>query len=302
MTDSGKAYPLGASLTAEGCNFAIYCPDAGSVELCLFRSDTEEMLDEFLLDSKTGAVWHIHIEGVKAGQLYAYRTVNLDGAEQQRDKLLIDPYARQLNRSCQWNPRQYQNDSQFMLPKCVVTEPTASLNRANFDKQRPRIIYEAHVKGLSQLHPEVPQEQRGTYIGAAHPSILKHLCQLGVTTIQFLPIASFMPEPFITEKGLTNYWGYNPVNFFAVEPRYACANAFIECKEMVKAYHQVGLEVIVDVVFNHTAEGGDSGTTLSFKGLCRRQAYSYQSLMMTERNIPITQVVETVLMSPTHLC
>ena len=276
MTNSGKPYPLGASLTAEGCNFAIYCPDAGSVQLCLFHSDTEETLDEFLLDSKTGAVWHIHIDDVKVGQLYAYRTVNIDGEEQQRKKLLIDPYARQLNRSCQWNSRQYQNDSQFMLPKCVVTEPTISLPRANFDIQRPRIIYEAHVKGLSQLHPKVPEEQRGTYIGAAHPSILEHLCQLGVTTVQFLPLASFMPEPFITEKGLTNYWGYNPVNFFAVEPRYACANAFIECKQMVKAYHQVGIEVIVDVVFNHTAEGGDAGTTLSLKGLCKHQAYLYQ--------------------------
>ena len=125
----------------------------------MFHSDTEETLDEFLLDSKTGAVWHIHIDDVKVGQLYAYRTVNIDGEEQQRKKLLIDPYARQLNRSCQWNSRQYQNDSQFMLPKCVVTEPTTSLQRANFDIHRPRIIYEAHVKGLSQLHSELPEDQ-----------------------------------------------------------------------------------------------------------------------------------------------
>lgn len=274
--NSGKPYPLGATLTADGCNFAIYCPDALRVQLCLFHPDTEETLEDVCVDSKTGAVWHIEIKGIKAGQLYGYRTIDIDGSEQQLDKLLIDPYARKLNRRCQWNQRQYENNSQFMLPKCVVIETAQPARRENLDKERPRIIYEAHVKGLSQLHPDVPEPHRGTYIGAAHPSVLSHLRQLGITTIQFLPLASFMPEPFITDKGLTNYWGYNPVNFFAVEPRYAFDDPLKECKEMIEAYHQAGLEVIVDVVFNHTAEGGEGGTTLSFKGLCKRQAYLYE--------------------------
>lgn len=274
--NSGKPHPLGASLTLAGCNFAVYSPDAQRVQLCLFHPDTEELLNVYDLNSKTGAVWHIEVEAVEVGQLYGYRAMYLDGSEHQLDKLLIDPYARKLNRPCRWNRGQYEGDSQFMLPKCVVTETPTKIQPRSFGKEQPRVVYEAHVKGLTQLHPDVPKEHQGTYKGAAHPSVLNHLRQLGITTVQFLPLASFMPEPFITDKGLTNYWGYNPINFFAVEPRYAHAEALTECIEMVAAYHDAGIEVIVDVVFNHTAEGGDGGTTLSFKGLCKQQAYMFE--------------------------
>ena len=272
----GKPYPLGATLTGQACNFSVYCPTASKVQLCLFHPDTEETLEEHIVANKTGGIWHIEIANVEVGQLYGYRVMDVNGTQQQLEKLLIDPYAQKLNRPCHWNPRQYKGNSQFMVPKSVVIAEQPTADRKQFEKQQPRIIYEAHVKGLSELHPDVPAEHQGTYVGAAHPSVLSHLRQLGITTVQFLPLASFMPEPYITEKGLTNYWGYNPINFFAVEPRYAFKDAISECVDMVAAYHNVGLEVIIDVVFNHTAEGGSGGPTLSFKGLCKHQAYLFE--------------------------
>lgn len=275
--DLGGPYPLGATLTEDGCNFAITCTDARSVILCLFHADTEETLDEIVMPAKSGDVWHVKIKGVSAGQLYGYRvergTENLHYSP--TDKLLIDPYARQLSRPMHWNARQYQGDSQFMVAKGVVVENAASQSRPakpSIENHR-RILYEAHVKGLTQLHPEVPMEQRGKYLGACHPAVLGHLKSLGVTSVQFMPLAAFMPEPYITEKGLTNYWGYNPVNYFAPEPRYGQGDPLAECIKMVDEYHAAGLEVIVDVVFNHTAEGGKDGPVLSFRGMFPHQAY-----------------------------
>lgn len=277
----GSAVPLGATVTPEGVNFAVYSPDAHSVILCLYSSDTEETLCEIALANKTGDVWHGLIHGIGHRQLYAYR-VDRGHSElhsSPADKLLIDPYAKALSRPVHWNARQYINDSHFMVPKCLV------IDHAVYCEQRPakpklkphqRIVYEAHIKGLTQLHAQVPAEQRGKYLGACHPAVLSHLKALGVTSVQFLPMASFMPEPYITEKGMTNYWGYNPVNFFAPEPRYAHADALSEVRTMVDRYHEAGLEVIVDVVFNHTAEGGKGGPVLSFKGFCPYQAYLYE--------------------------
>ncbi|MBT0586553.1 glycogen debranching protein GlgX [Alteromonas oceanisediminis] len=271
----GSPVPLGASVDEGRCNFAVFAPDTDGVTVCLYHPDTEEELATVDMVGRSGPVRHVAIEGIEEGQLYGFRvkSTHPDVTEQ---KLLIDPYARKLNRACHWNAQQYEGDSQFMLPKGVVALPTKAPPRKRLDKRAPRIIYEAHVKGISKLHPDVPAHLQGTYLGAAHPSILQHLKQLGVTTVQFLPLASFMPEPYITEKGLTNYWGYNPINFFAVEPRYAYQNALEECQQMVQRYHDAGLEVIVDVVFNHTAEGGDGGVVLSFKGLCPNHAYLYE--------------------------
>lgn len=274
----GTPFPLGATLTSDGCNFAVYCPDARAVMLCFFHTDTEESVSEVLLPSKTGAVWHGFVPGVQAGQLYGYRVDRGEGQlhKAPADKLLIDPYAKKLSRPIHWNARQYANDSQFMVPKCLVIDDT-QYPPSDIPKpvvtQQERIVYEAHVKGMTQLHPGVPKADRGKYTGACHPAIIDHLKKLGVTTVQFMPMASFMPEPYITEKGMTNYWGYNPVNFFAPEPRYAKSDALAEIKHMVDCYHEAGLEVIVDVVFNHTAEGGKGGPILSFKGLCPYQAY-----------------------------
>ncbi|MEG3768379.1 glycogen debranching protein GlgX [Alteromonas sp. 14N.309.X.WAT.G.H12] len=274
--EKGLASPLGATLNAEGCNFAVYCPGATAVILCLYQSDTEEPLVELILTAKTGDIWHGFVPKIKEGQLYGYRVERNDGFMHisATDKLLIDPYAQKLSRPLHWNARQYENDSHFMIPKAVVVAKTGPCKDKR-PKYQPheRIIYEAHVKGLTKLHPYVPEEDRGTYVGAAHEAVIEHLLSLGITSVQFMPIAAFMPEPYITEKGLTNYWGYNPVNFFAPEPRYAKADALAEVKAMVEAYHDAGLEVILDVVYNHTAEGGDGGPVLSFKGFCPQQAY-----------------------------
>lgn len=278
IISEGEPFPLGATLTTNGCNFAVYAPDAQAVILCLFNGDTEEALDEFSLPEKSGDVWHGHAEHIVAGQLYGYR---VERGEKElhsvpTDKLLIDPYAKKISRPIKWDSRQYKHDSQFMIPKCVVidsgdytTDNTASPNVL----KHKRIVYEAHIKGLTKLHPDVPKVHKGKFLGAAHPSVIGHLKQLGVTTVQFMPLCSFMPEPFITDKGLTNYWGYNPVNFFAPEPRYGVSDALAELQYMVEAYHKAGLEVIVDVVFNHTAEAGKGGPILSYKGFCPYQAY-----------------------------
>jgi len=281
----GEPFPLGATAYENGCNFAVYAPDAKLVALCLFNSDTEEATEELLLPEKTGDVWHGFVPEVKAGQLYGYRVERGEGQLNAvpTDKLLIDPYAKKLSRPIHWDARQYLYDSQFMVPKAVVIDDNdyrpSTLPRVKLPNHK-RIVYEAHVKGLTKLHPDVPKAHRGKFVGACHPSVIAHLKALGITTVQFMPMCAFMPEPYITEKGLTNYWGYNPVNFFAPEPRYGHKDALAEVKQMVDSYHEAGLEVVVDVVYNHTAEGGKGGPVLSFKGFCPYQAYL---LEQTER-------------------
>lgn len=281
ITD-GAHYPLGATLTDSGCNFAIHCPNASDVQLCLFASDTEEQIAVISLPAKTGKVWHVHVEGIKAGQFYGYRT---HGEHNPKigwcfdpDKLLIDPYAKSLNRPLVWNAKQYSGDSQFMLSKCVVRERGDCRGRASKPNipLAQTIVYEAHVKGLTQLHPDVPEQHKGKFLGVCHPAVIDHLKNLGVSTIQLMPVMAFMPERYISEKGLTNYWGYNPINYFCPDPRYAVDDGVKEFKTMVNTLHEAGLEVIIDVVFNHTAEGGIDGPTLSFKGLDNASFYLFE--------------------------
>ncbi|MFA3790416.1 glycogen debranching protein GlgX [Aliiglaciecola sp. SL4] len=280
----GKCLPLGATLTKTGCNFAVHSPNAQQVLLCLFKSDTEEPIETVELKAKTGEVWHGHIEGISAGQLYGYRTQGenkpCNGNLFHPEKLLIDPYAKQLNRALHWNRKKYEGDSALMMPKCVVVEdnnpPLTDEHKRPNTPLSETILYEAHVKGLTQLHPDVPKNIRGTYLGACHPSIIQHLKDLGVSAVQFLPVMAFMPEPYITEKGLTNYWGYNPINYFCPEMRYAIDDPIAEFKTMVEKYHEAGLEVILDVVFNHTAEGGHDGQILSFKGFDNSGFYLFE--------------------------
>lgn len=293
----GQASPFGASLSDDGCNFSIYSPDASAVYLCLF-DDADNEIAQIELAERVQSTWFGRVESVKEGQKYAYRVFSKShrkvNSEMDVGRLLIDPYAKQLSHQLNWDKaayigksdevlgKQVKNNAKF-IPKSIVTALFSSPSQtpdkqltANFETGREpanRIIYEAHVKGLTQLHPDVPEHHRGTYLGACHPSVLQHLKDLGVTAVQFLPVFAFMPEPFVSEKGLTNYWGYNPINFFSPEPRYAIDNALDECKTMVNAYHQAGFEVILDVVFNHTAESGDGGSILSFKGFCHKHAY-----------------------------
>ena len=278
----GTEHPLGANLDQTGCNFAVHCPRAESVELCLFDAKTEKQVAVIPMPAKTGKIWHCHVADLAAGQLNGFRVHGSNSSHQglnfDPEKLLIDPYAKALSRPLFWDEKLYQGDSQGMMPKCVVQAPLGFYD----DAQRPNteldqtILYEAHVKGLTQLHPNVPKKHRGKFLGICHPDVIEHLTHLGISAIQLMPVSAFMPEPFITNKGLTNYWGYNPVNYFSPDPRYVVKDGVAEFKQMVTSLHSAGIEVIMDVVFNHTAEGGYDGPMLSFKGFDNASSYLFE--------------------------
>jgi glycogen operon protein len=278
----GQPHPLGANIVENGCNFAVHCPSADGVELCLFDKDTEEQLEVIAMPAKTGKIWHCQLDNVAAGQLYGYRVIGENhshmGLKIDHQKLLIDPYAKALNRPAVWNKTQYTGDSQFMIPKGIVQNPETYLPKSLKPKVPldQTVIYEAHVKGLTQLHPDVPEQYKGKFLGVCQPAIINHLQSLGITAIQLMPVAAFMPEPYITNKGLTNYWGYNPVNYFCPEPRYVVNDGVAEFKTMLNTLHGAGIEVILDVVFNHTAEGGGDGQILSFKGFDNSSCYLFE--------------------------
>jgi glycogen operon protein len=288
----GEPFPLGATWDGEGTNFALYSENASEVELCLFDSpDAGEASRSFRLRERTAHVWHAYIPGVGPGQYYGYRVNGryepARGLRFNPFKLLIDPYARALAGRIDFDAHPFSypfdqpgedwvmddEDSAWGVPKGVVTDPA-------FDWQGdepPRIpwhktvIYEAHVKGLTILHPDVPEEIRGTYAAVSHPAIIEHLKRLGVTALELLPIHEIMDDLFLIEKDLKNYWGYNSIGFFAPAGRYAHTRDYgaqvREFKEMVRTLHAAGIEVILDVVYNHTAEGHHLGPTLSFKGI-----------------------------------
>ena len=272
--DTGAPFPMGATPDSEGCNFSLHAPDAEAVHLCLFN-EAEEPIAELPLPKKTGKVWHGFVRGIKPGQLYGYRVHGANipqlGMRFDAQKLLIDPYAVRLNRELVWNKAQYDGDSAAMIPKAVVCTSDFDWDgvpKPNYGLEET-ILYETHVKGLTKLNPEVPKHLRGTYLGVASRPVIKHLKDLGVTAVQLLPVMTSMPEPFITDKGLTNYWGYNTINYFSPDARFAIEDPVNEFKTMVKTLHQAGIEVILDVVYNHTAESGEQGPTLSFKQTTR---------------------------------
>ena len=280
----GQPHPLGATMGQGACNFAVHCPNADGVELCLFDINTEEQLEVIAMPAKTGKIWHCQLSNVQAGQLYGYRVIGENhqqiGMTFDHQKLLIDPYAKALNRPAVWNKTQYEGDSQFMIPKGIVQNFEANLQQG---QQVPKpqtpldqtVIYEAHVKGLTQLHPNVPDQYKGKFLGVCQPAIVSHLKSLGITAIQLMPVAAFMPEPYITNKDLTNYWGYNPINYFCPDPRYVVDDGIAEFKTMTNTLHEAGIEVILDVVYNHTAEGGIDGQMLSFKGFDNSSCYLF---------------------------
>ncbi|MDP5035423.1 MAG: glycogen debranching protein GlgX [Alishewanella sp.] len=281
---AGQPSPLGASLVqAETWNFAVYAPDASELTLCLFLPDTEELLAEIPFQGRTGEIWHVAVSGIEQGSLYALKAAGPNipdaGLRFDKERLLLDPYCRKLNRPQMWQERQYASHSHYSLAKGVLEQAPFDW-QDSFKPAIPRektVIYEAHVKGMTMQHPDVPEHLRGTYLGLCHPAIIEHLLALGITTVQLLPVASFMAEPRLSALRLTNYWGYNPLNFFAPEPRYQYEDAVAEFKTMVRTLHQHGLEVILDVVFNHTAEAGEDGPVLSFRGLANRQYYLFHS-------------------------
>jgi isoamylase len=288
----GRPYPLGAEWDGHGTNFAIYSELAREVELCLFDApDDEEPCRTFRLRERTAYVWHGYVPGVGPGTCYGYRINGpyepARGHRCNPFKLLIDPYARAMAGRVDWtrHPWAYPFDQPGEdwvlddtpdaggIPKGVVID-------TSFDWQGDRppripwhetVIYEAHVKGLTMLHPDVPEEIRGTYRAVAHPAVVKHLKSIGVTAVELLPVHEIADEYHLVEKGLTNYWGYATINYFSPAGRYAHARDYgeqvREFKEMVRALHAEGLEVILDVVYNHTSEGNHLGPTLSFKGI-----------------------------------
>ncbi|MFZ1469067.1 MAG: glycogen debranching protein GlgX [Paracoccaceae bacterium] len=289
----GQPYPMGATLTPDGVNFAVFSANADRIELCLFSPDGRKELHRLTLRDRDGDVWHIHVAGLTAGCVYGYRAHGRYAPEQGHrfnpHKLLLDPYAKALEGRLKWSdavmgyrvgsPRGDLSldarDSAFAVPKSVVVDPAFDWG----DDAPPRIpkartvIYEAHLRGLTMQHPGVPQALRGSYAGLASDAMIQHLQRLGITTLELLPIHAFVDERFVTAKGLRNYWGYNSLAFFAPEPRYMAKGGLHEVQAMVRRMHQAGIEVILDVVFNHTAEGDEWGPTLSFRGLDNASYY-----------------------------
>ena len=277
----GREAPLGAFLDSDGCNFALWAPDASSVTLCLFDKADKELVSIPFTERK-GHYWYGFVDGVQAGQAYGWRVGGPHLPEQgflfDEQKLLVDPYSRQLSRPVVWDESLYEGDSQHMMSKSVVIDEHfdwQGVSKPGYGDDQT-ILYETHVKGFTQLHPDVPEPYRGKYLALCQPAVLNYLRDLGVTTLQLMPIASFMSEPRLVGLGLVNYWGYNPVCFMAPDPRYAVSDAVLEFKTMVRELHRAGIEVILDVVFNHTAEAGQGGPILSFKGLDNRNYYVFE--------------------------
>ncbi|MGK7223365.1 glycogen debranching protein GlgX [Kocuria flava] len=287
----GQPYPLGATFDGTGTNFALFSEVAEKVELCLFDDDgTETRVD---VEAQDGYVWHCYLPQVQPGQRYGYRVHGpWDPAAGQRcnpAKLLLDPYAKAVSGQFDWAQPLFsynfgeedsfnEEDSAPHMPKGVVINPFFNWegDRTPRTPYHKSVIYEAHVKGLTERHPEIPEEQRGTYAGVAHPSVIAHLQKLGVTAIELMPVHQFVQDSTLLEKGLRNYWGYNTIGFFAPHNEYHSTNDLggqvQEFKAMVKALHEADIEVILDVVYNHTAEGNHLGPTLSMKGI-DNQAY-----------------------------
>jgi glycogen operon protein len=291
----GLPHPLGASWDGKGTNLALFSANATKVEVCLFDDSGERELERIELPEYTDQIFHGYLEDVGPATFYGYRVHGPyepdAGHRFNPNKLLLDPYARAHAGSLQWNPAVFgynmesgddltfdERDSAPFVPRCVVVDPNFDWRRAPEGRSIPwdrTIVYEAHVKGFTKLHPQVPENLRGTYAGMGTPEVIQYIRSLGVTSVELLPIHTFIDGDFLLQKGLRNYWGYDTVGFFAPDPRYAAdvPNSLREFKEMVARFHEAGLEVILDVVYNHTAEGNERGPTLSFKGIDNASYY-----------------------------
>jgi len=288
----GHPYPLGATYDGSGTNFALYSSAASGVDLCLFDEEGHE--ERVTLKEVDGDVWHAYLPGISPGQKYGYRVAGpYDPASGHRcdpSKLLLDPYAKAISGEVTPSQTLYsysfdnpevrnEEDSAGHTMRSVVINPYFDWghDRPPAHEYHETIIYEAHVKGMTQLHPLVPENLRGTYAGLSQPAVIDHLKSLGVTAIELMPVHQFVNDTHLQEKGLSNYWGYNTIGFFAPHNTYAAYGAegeqVQEFKSMVKAFHEAGIEVILDVVYNHTAEGNHLGPTLSFRGIDNSSYY-----------------------------
>jgi isoamylase len=288
----GEAFPLGATYDGLGTNFSLFSQIAEAVDLCLFDADGRET--RYALPEVDGYVWHGYIEDVEPGQLYGYRVHGTydpaNGLRANPAKLLIDPYAKAVHGEVQWGQAPYgysldgddltfdETDSAASMPKAIVIDPAFEWgwDRPPRHRWADTVIYETHVKGLTWRHPEVPEHHRGTFAGVAHPAVIDHLTRLGVTAIELMPVHHFVHDHRLAELGLRNYWGYNSIAYLAPHSGYGSRpghRVVKEFKAMVRELHRAGIEVILDVVYNHTAEGDQMGPTLGFRGIDNQSYY-----------------------------
>ena len=299
QVEAGEGVDLGATFDGEGTNFALFSAHADRVELCLFDESGKQEIAKVELPEFTNEVWHGYLPGVKPGQRYGYRVHGRFAPEEGHrfnpNKLLLDPYAKEYSGQIEWNAAHYgydpesdekdlsfsESDSAPFMPKCVVcdwkADPQAPAKpRVPWDRT---LFYETHVRGFTKLHPAVPEEKRGTFDGLGEKAIVDYIKSLGVTSVELLPVHAYLDDHHLEAKGLTNYWGYNTIGFFAPMQRYEGKAGLRSFRDMVRTFHDAGLEVILDVVYNHTAEGNELGPTLSFKGI---DNFSYYRTMPDE--------------------
>ncbi|MGY6158043.1 glycogen debranching protein GlgX [Paraburkholderia strydomiana] len=297
----GTPFPLGATWNGNGVNFALFSAHATKVELCLFDETGQHEIERIELPEYTDEVWHVFVPNLKPGAVYGYRVHGPYEPEKGHrfnpKKLLLDPYAKAHIGELKWAPEIFgytlgseegdlsfdERDSAPFVPKCKVVDATFSWshperNPLPWDRV---IFYETHVRGFTKRHPEVPEELRGTFAGLGQKPVIDYIKSLGVTSVELMPVQTFVNDSYLLEKGLTNYWGYNTIGFFAADPRFfaSSTDSVSEFKGMVDSFHNANLEVILDVVYNHTAEGNERGPTLSFKGIDNA---SYYRLMPDE--------------------
>ncbi|MGE5088828.1 MAG: glycogen debranching protein GlgX [Candidatus Levyibacteriota bacterium] len=289
----GRPYPRGATWDGEGVNFALFSEHAERVELCVFDRAGRHELQRIDVRERTDFVWHCYLPEVRPGTLYGYRVHGPyrpeDGQRFNPNKLLVDPYARNITGPLHWSDALFgytvghkredlsfdRRDSAPGVPKCKVIDSAFTWG----DDRRPQIpwndmvIYELHVRGFTMRHPEVPPALRGTYAGLATAPVIEYLRRLGVTTVELMPVHAFIDDRNLVDRGLRNYWGYNTIGYFAPEGRYSASGKVGEFKTMVKSLHSAGMEVLLDVVYNHTAEGNHLGPTLSFRGIDNASYY-----------------------------
>ncbi|GAA4356585.1 glycogen debranching protein GlgX [Variovorax defluvii] len=293
VVSEGLPHPLGATFTGTGVNFAVFSAHATRIEVCLFDEAGEVETARIALPEYTDEVWHGHVAGVQPGARYGLRAhgpyAPESGHRFNPHKLLLDPYAKAHMGSLRWGPELFgytlghpdadlsfdERDSAALVPKCVVvdsrfewTQPLGT--RVPWDRT---VVYETHVGGFTRRHPGVPAAQQGTFAGLAHDDVLRTIADLGVTSVELLPIQMFLDQSYLVDKGLKNYWGYDTLGFFALDPRYLSQPTIDEFKGLVDRMHAHGLEVILDVVYNHTPEGNELGPTLCFKGLDNASYY-----------------------------
>jgi glycogen operon protein len=293
----GLPHPRGATWDGEGVNFALFSANASKVDLCIFDAAGKQELQRIELPEFTDEIWHGYVAGLQPGTVYGYRVYGPYEPDQghrfNHNKLLLDPYAQAHVGSLQWDDACFgytigaenadlsfdERDSAPFVPKCVVIDPEFRWRQSTVSRRatpwNQTIVYELHVKGFTRRHPAVPRRKRGTFAGLAQRQVVDYIKSLGVSAVELLPVCTFVNDRALQEKGLTNYWGYNTLGFFAPDPRYASdpSDNIREFKQMISRFHDAGIEVILDVVYNHTAEGNELGPTLSFKGIDNASYY-----------------------------